>query len=108
MPVKLILVLAFALIVALFAVQNALLVDITFLGFGLVAVPLSAVIIGMLAIGVLLGVVFSAPSILGKSKRVRELEAEIKKRGEELTKKDQQIKSLENKPETKLESTEAV
>lgn len=100
MPIKLILVLAFALIVALFAVQNALLVDINLLGLGMLEVPLSAVIIGMLAIGVLLGVGFSAPGMLGQSRKVRDLEAEIKKRDEELMKKELQIKDLEHKLET--------
>lgn len=108
MPIKLILVLAFALIVALFAVQNAQLVAINFLGLSFPEVPLSAVIIGMLAVGVLLGVAFSAPGMLGKTRKVRELEAEIRKRDEELTKKEQQLKALESKFATAPESTQAV
>lgn len=108
MPIKLIFVLAFALIVALFAVQNAQLVAINFLGLAVPEVPLSAVIIGMLAIGVLLGVGFSAPGMLGKSRKVRDLEAEIKKRVEELKTKDQRIKDLEPKSETTPECTQVV
>ena len=108
MPVKLILVLAFALVVALFAVQNALPVDINLLGFGLMTVPLSAVIIGMLAIGVLLGVAFSAPGMLGKSRKVRDLETEIKRRDETIAKNEQRIKDLERKPEITPEHTQAV
>ena len=108
MPFKLILVIAFALIVALFAVQNAQLVAINFLGLGMPEVPLSAVIIGMLAIGVLLGVAFSAPGILGKSRQVRDLEAEIKKRDEEFAKQEQKLKDLERKPEATPECTASV
>lgn len=84
MPIKLVLVLVFALLVALFAVQNAGPIAINLLGFAEVEVPLAAVLIGMLAIGVLLGVLFSAPGLLGNMRKARDLERELKKRDDEI------------------------
>jgi len=101
MPIKLILILAFALLVALFAVQNAQAIAINFLGFNLPEVPLSAVIIGMLSLGVLLGVLFSVPGMLSRSRKMRELETELKKRNEELAKRELEIKELLEKHTTK-------
>lgn len=95
-PVKLVLVLAFALLVAIFAVQNAQPVAISFFGLALPSVPLAAIIIGMLAIGVLLGVIFSAPSVLGRSRQVRELEAKLKESEEARAKLGEELAQKEN------------
>lgn len=84
MPIKLFLVLAFALLVALFAVQNAGPITINLLGLSQLQVPLAAVIIGMLTIGVLLGALFSAPMLLVNLRRARELERELLKRDKEI------------------------
>ena len=83
---KLILALVFALLVALFAIQNAQTIDVHFLGFGLSNIPVAGVIIGMLAVGVLLGLVFSAPGTLGRGLKIRELQSQLKHKEEELAK----------------------
>lgn len=82
MQVKLIVGLVLALLVAVFALQNAQAVDINFLVFTIEQAPVAGVIIGMLAIGVLLGLLISMPSSWGRGRRIRELEAEVKRKDE--------------------------
>lgn len=106
MTFKLIMVLVFALVVALFAIQNAQAVAIHFLNLSIPEVPLAAIMLGMLSIGVLLAVLVSAPGALGKARKIRELENELKRRDELLAKQEQSIKEFEKKAQ--IQSTEAV
>jgi uncharacterized integral membrane protein len=96
MQFKLILALVFALIVALFAIQNAQTVDIQFLMFVLPNAPVAGVIIAMLAAGVLLGFLFSAPGAVGKGLKIRELESQLKRKTEELTKVTEDLQKAQD------------
>lgn len=82
MQVKLILGLVLALLVAVFALQNAQAVDINFFVFTIEQAPVAGVIIGMLAVGVLLGLILSVPGSWGRGRKIRELEAEVRRRDE--------------------------
>jgi uncharacterized integral membrane protein len=84
MQVKLIIGLILALLVAIFALQNAQAVDINFLVFTIEQAPVAGVIIGMLAVGVLLGFIISAPSSWGKGRRIKELDKELKHKDDAL------------------------
>lgn len=80
MQFKLIIGLILALLVAIFALQNAQVVNISFLVFTIEDAPVAFVIIIMLAVGVLLGLLISAPGSWGKGRRIRELENEVKRK----------------------------
>jgi lipopolysaccharide assembly protein A len=80
MQVKLIFGLVLALLVAIFALQNAQAVDINFLIFTIEQAALAGVLIAVLGIGVLFGVLISAPSSWGKGRRIKELENELKRK----------------------------
>ena len=82
MQIKLILGLIVALLVSIFALQNAQAVDINFLVFTIEQAPVAGVIIGMLAVGVLLGFILSAPGSWGKGRRIKELSGEVKRKDE--------------------------
>lgn len=82
MQIKLILGLMLALLVAVFALQNAQAVDINFLVFTIEQAPVAGVIIGILAVGVLLGFILSAPGSWGKGRRIKGLEKELIRKDE--------------------------
>ena len=109
---KLVLALIFAVVVAIFALQNAQTIDVNFLRFTLSDYPVAGVIIGMLAIGGVLGVLFSAPQSFGRGRKIRELESQLRhkenelaKTADALTKLQQESFALKAKVE-KVEKTE--
>lgn len=79
MPIKLVLFSLLAFLVAIFALENSTPVAVRFLGVTFAEVPLAAVIIGLFALGITVGVLFSLPKILHYRGRMRELERELAK-----------------------------
>jgi len=79
MPIKLVLFSLLAFLVAIFALENSTPVAVRFLGVTFAEVPLAAVIVGLFALGITMGVLFSLPKILHYGGRMRELERELAK-----------------------------
>ncbi|MDQ7791180.1 MAG: LapA family protein [Clostridia bacterium] len=75
MQVYLIMALVFALVVAVFAVQNAIAVDIQFLFWGLPRVPLSLVILASVVSGAVIVFVVGIMHQIQMTMRIRELSA---------------------------------
>ena len=119
--VYLILALVIAVVAVIFAWQNAAIVTITFFGWSIQDAPLSLVLLVTLGIGVLIGWLFAAPSLVRNAfrasnnrKRIGALEKELegqKAKPAESPKpapvapKPAQPKPVEPKPVTPVPST---
>jgi len=79
MPMKIVIFSLLAFLVAIFALENSTPVEVRFLGATSLGIPLAAVIIGLFALGITVGVLFSLPKIWQYRGRVRELERELNK-----------------------------
>ena len=97
-PIILIIATILALALVVFALQNAGPVEIRFFGAD-VTLPLAIVIFLTLTLGVMVGVLFSLPSLLKHRKNTKKLNKALKVMGAEVEKVKPTAPSAEKKPE---------
>ncbi|MTI81053.1 MAG: DUF1049 domain-containing protein [Firmicutes bacterium] len=96
MQIYFVLGMVFALIVAIFAVQNATAVDLSFLGWSFPDISLVLVILTSVAGGALITVLFGLPRQIRTMMRVRELTAENQRLNNEMKKVNNEDEKTNN------------